>query len=174
MQPFRLSLIILAALAAFGWSAATAADAPKSIGSFGGWQVLEYREDGQQICYMVSAPDKKEGKYTTRGDVFAIVTHRPYNNQFNVFNVIAGYDYLPESKVTVAIGDESFTLYTTDDTAWADDVDDPRLIAAMKKGSGMVVRGTSARNNETVDSYSLKGFTKAYNTMSKACGVAGT
>ena len=34
----------------------------------------------------------------------------------------------------------------------------------------MVVKGTSARNNPTTDSYSLKGVTAAHRAMNKACG----
>jgi hypothetical protein len=40
----------------------------------------------------------------------------------------------------------------------------------MRKGARMVVKGTSARNNPTTDSYSLKGVSAAHSAMNKACG----
>ena len=37
----------------------------------------------------------------------------------------------------------------------------------------MIVHGTSARGTETVDTYSLLGFGKAYDAISTACQVQG-
>ncbi len=45
------------------------------------------------------------------------------------------------------------------------------MVDAMKKGSGMMVHGISARDTETIDTYSLQGFTKAYNAIGEACGL---
>ena len=41
----------------------------------------------------------------------------------------------------------------------------------MKKGNRMVVKGTSSRGTLTTDTFSLKGFTKAYGAIGKACGL---
>ena len=52
---------------------------------------------------------------------------------------------------------------------WA--FDDAKLLQAMLKGQTMVVKGTPAKGEATADTYSLDGVTKAYQEMSKACGV---
>jgi hypothetical protein len=72
----------------------------------------------------------------------------------------------------VAIGDQSFELFTQGDGAWAKDKQaDDALVKAMIKGLDMVVKGTSSRGTETIDTYSLSGFTKAYEAIGKACGL---
>jgi len=45
------------------------------------------------------------------------------------------------------------------------------LVGAMKAGIEMTIRGTSARGTETLDTYSLRGFTAAYNEAVTACGL---
>jgi hypothetical protein len=44
-----------------------------------------------------------------------------------------------------------------------------RLVAAMKGGSTMIVKGTSARGNLTTDTYSLSGVTAAVNRINQLC-----
>jgi invasion protein IalB len=142
---------------------------PQPIGSYGGWQALTFEEAGKSGCYVIAEPTKKEGNYTSRDDVYALVTHRPADDKLNVFTVIAGYTYREQSTVTLEIGSEKFSLSTKDNTAWASDEDDPRIVEALKKGAGMVVRGVSSRGTETTDTYSLTGFTRAYNAIGEAC-----
>lgn len=49
--------------------------------------------------------------------------------------------------------------------------EDRKLVKAMKAGSKMVVVGYSSRGTKTTDTYSLSGFTAAYNAISKACNT---
>lgn len=142
---------------------------PRPIGSFSSWQALTFEEDGKAGCYVIAEPIRKEGKYTSRDQVYALVTHRPADAKLNVFTIIAGYTYQEESTVTLEIDSEAFSLSTRGDTAWASDEDDPRIVEALKKGAGMVVRGVSSRGTETTDTYSLTGFTRAYNAIGEAC-----
>lgn len=142
---------------------------PRPVGSYGDWQALTFEEGGKSGCYVIAEPTRKEGNYTSRDDVYALVTHRPADDKINVFTVIAGYTYQDQSTVTLEIGNEKFSLSTKENTAWASDEDDPRIVEALKKGTGMVVRGVSARGTDTTDTYSLTGFTKAYNAIGEAC-----
>ena len=55
-------------------------------------------------------------------------------------------------------------------TAWlASSSDEPGFVQAFKAGSQMVVRGTSQRGTDTVDTYSLSGATAAMNAIDAAC-----
>jgi hypothetical protein len=162
------SLAVWVVLGALDGSPAQAQN-PRPIGSYGAWQALTFEEDGKSGCYVIAEPTRKEGNYTSRDDVYALVTHRPDDDKLNVFTLIAGYTYQPDSTVTLEIGDQTFSLSTKDDTAWASDDDDPRIVEALKKGAGMIVRGVSSRGTETTDTYSLTGFTKAYNAIGEAC-----
>ncbi|MFO1113388.1 MAG: invasion associated locus B family protein [Rhodospirillales bacterium] len=46
---------------------------------------------------------------------------------------------------------------------------DRAIVAAMKAGQKMTVRGTSARGTITTDTYSLSGFSAALAAIDKAC-----
>ena len=43
------------------------------------------------------------------------------------------------------------------------------MVKVMKKGSRIMVAGYNEKGSQTIDHYSLLGFTKAYNTAKKAC-----
>ncbi len=43
------------------------------------------------------------------------------------------------------------------------------MVRVMKKGSRIMLTGYNEKGSQTIDHYSLLGFTKAYNTAKKAC-----
>ena len=43
------------------------------------------------------------------------------------------------------------------------------MVKVMKKGSRIMLTGYNDKGSQTIDHYSLLGFTKAYNTAKKAC-----
>ncbi len=121
---------------------------------------------------MTSQPKTAVGNYTKRGDIFALITHRPAEGTKNVFSYMTGYSYKADSSVSVKIDDRNFNLFTQGDTAWtADSAADNAVTNAIKSGSSMVVKGTSSRGTETTDSFGLSGSSKAYEAISSACGV---
>jgi hypothetical protein len=68
------------------------------------------------------------------------------------------------------VGDVSVALATRASTAWLDEDDAARrLIQAMRRGRELEVRGTSSRGTDTVDRYSLHGFSAAHDAIDKAC-----
>jgi len=143
----------------------------KRLEGAGDWRAYSFQEKGSPVCYMVSEPKKDEGKYSKRGDIYLMVTHRPSEKSIDVVNVVAGYDYRSDSQVQVKVDSNVFDLFTHKDTAWAATEDeDKRLVEAMIRGKTMVVQGTSSRGTDTKDTYSLIGFTRAYKSINKACG----
>ncbi len=138
------------------------------VGVYADWRA--YTEGA--VCYMGAEPKKAEGKYKLRDQPYVFVSHRPKEKSIGVVRIIAGYTYKPESEVEVAIGDKSFRLFTKGGDAWARDARTDRvLVAAMKAGKVMVVKGTSGRGTLTTDTYSLAGFTAAFAAIGKACRV---
>ena len=167
--PLACAAVIVTLLA---WGQDLRAQGIQRLGEFEDWSAYQFTESGNIACYMASVPKKAEGNYTKRGDVFAIVTHRPAEGRRDEVSFIAGYAYKKDSAVEVKVGEEKFNLFTQDDGAWAPDKEaDAALVAAMIKGRDMVVTGMSARGTQTVDTYSLSGFTKAYQAINKACGL---
>ncbi|HBC06990.1 MAG TPA: hypothetical protein DC046_05320 [Rhodospirillaceae bacterium] len=151
-------------------SPAAAQAAPELIGLFDDWEAYTANEAGAKICYMGSEPKKMEGKYSARGRVVMLVTHRPKDKEKGVVSVTTGYDYKEGSDATVTIGDKTYKLFTSGGHAFAEEGRDAALVDAMIRGADMVVKGTSSRGTLTTDTYSLKGFTAAWKAIGKACG----
>lgn len=165
-----LSLVFLSLFYA---SAATAAPVtkPKLLGQYDDWVAYFYQDAGGLTCYMASTPKKDEGKYTKRGDIYTVITHRPSDKSFDVVSITGGYTYKPETPVLVKIGDTTFDkLFSNGDKAWAtSDKTDKDIVAAMKRGNRMIVHATSDKNTATKDTYSLAGFNQAYKAISNKC-----
>ncbi len=149
------------------------AQEPRRLGDFGDWSAFKSEEASGPVCYMASQPKKDEGDYERRGEIYALVTHRPQEDRRDEVSFVAGYQYKENSWVDVTIGNEKAKFFTQGDGAWAADSEtDKRMVEAMIKGRTMIVEGTSSRGTLTKDTYSLIGFTKAYEAISEACGVA--
>ncbi len=167
---FKIFFVALFVLS-FSFADVYAAE-PRQIGKYGDWAAYVLSENGGKVCYMVSRPIKAEGKYTNRGEIFALITHRPLENTKDVFSYITGYTYKAGSDAVVTVDGERYVLFTQDDTAWTPDAAaDARLARAIQKGSEMVVKGTSSRGTLTTDTYSLKGSSAAYKAISKECNI---
>jgi hypothetical protein len=148
-----------------------AAQSPQFLGSFRDWNVYRFEDGDQAICYMASEPKKQEGNYTRRGSPAVLVTRRPGPRAVDEVSVQPGYSYLDGSEVQVEVDrNRRFMLFTRGEHAWTKSEDaDQALIRAMRGGTDMTVRGTSTRNTFSLDTYSLLGFTAAYEAMIAAC-----
>ncbi len=136
------------------------------------WSVFTLQQQGEKICYIASSPVSSSGNYKSRSEPYLIVTHRSKN--VDEVSTASGYPYKQDSKVIALVdGKERYELFTSlqvPDTAWArDTTQDQKLVASMKKGLSMTVRGNSRLGTYSEDKYSLMGFTKAYRNMKNAC-----
>lgn len=152
-------------------SSSAFAAAPKLLGEFNAWSAYYYQEGNKVVCYMVSSPTKDEGKYSTRGAIFAMITHRPAEKSFDVVNFTAGYTYKQDAAVVVKIGKSVINrMFVDGDKAWGmNESVDKELVGAMKKGERMIVDGESSKGTATKDTYSLSGFSSAYKAISAKC-----
>lgn len=154
------------------FSATAKASEPKLLGTFGDWTAYSFTENGNKVCYMASQPKTAVGNYTSRGDVFALIAHRPAEKTKDVFSYITGYPYKPGSDVTITVNGRTHKLFTQDDTAWAADAAGDRALSqGIRAGTTMIVKGTSKRGTLTTDTFGLSGSSKAYQAISSACDV---
>lgn len=169
-----LTISILAAggLAAAGLAAGTAAAEPKRIGGSNVWGAFEDGTGKGRTCFVHGIPQKKRGKYKSRGEVYIQIAHRPAEKVRDEVSVTAGYAYKKKSGVDIDIDGRKFAMFTNGGNAWVKAAkDDRKLVRALIRGSHMVVRGRSARNTLTTDTYTLNGFSAAYRLASRACNV---
>ena len=161
---------LLLAIALTSSIATTVIAADKSLGIFKVWSAMSFAEDDKTVCMIWSQPEKTEGKYKKRGEIFVFVTHRPSDGEMNKVSFETGYTFKDSSEIRVTIDRKAYTLYTDGSTAWSyNGKDDSRMVKAMRAGRTMMVEGTSSRGTKTRDTYSLGGFTAAHNAINKAC-----
>ncbi len=142
----------------------------KELATFKDWTAYSEGEAKNKACMAISKPKKHEGNYKKRGDIFAIVTHLPGQDKWDEFSIVAGYNYKQGSNPDIQIGDLKLQLFTSGSRAWSFSVrDDIKIINAMKTSIRMKVIGTSSRGTITNDTYSLLGFSKAYQKINEAC-----
>ena len=163
-----LLIICLALLSA---NAIAADKPPKQIGEFKKWSAYVMQQNGQKVCYVIGLPDKMEGKYSSRGDTYIMITHRPPGSM-NVVSIHPGYDYPDDYKAKVKIDKKTYEFSSNKDTpntAWLADDNDSKVAAALGSGSKMVVNGESKKGTKTVDTYVLSGASLALKAAKNAC-----
>ena len=165
----KIGLLAFCSISLLAFSAY--AGAPQLIGEYNDWSAYIYKEGKNSVCYMASTPQKSEGKYTRRGDVYLVITHRPADKSFDVVNFVAGYAYKNDAKVIVKIGKDTISdFFVENDKAWTMNANvDKKLVEAMKKGERLIIDGTSTKGTTTKDTYSLRGFSSAYRAISTKC-----
>ncbi|MDA1098309.1 MAG: invasion associated locus B family protein [Proteobacteria bacterium] len=171
-------MIVLAAnavlfAAAFIPPAAAQTTAPKSLlKNPGTWGAFLLKEGEGQACYMAGQPQSSTPAGVKRGPIWLLITHRPYKEIIGEVGFYAGYPFEVGGTAIIDVDGTTFKLYTVEDTAWAEDPAlEKKLVAAMRAGRTMVVRGTSKRGTKTTDRYSLEGFTRAHKAINRACKV---
>ena len=148
------------------------AQEPKEAGTFGHWTAYHYKTKKGPVCYIVSQPVKSEisRKGAKRDPAFFLVTHRPGERVRAEVSTIMGYPLKRNSMPEVEIDGRKFRLFAVGDGAWAEDsAADRKIVAAMKRGRTMIVRGISRRGTKTVDTYSLKGVSAAMSKIDTLC-----
>jgi hypothetical protein len=86
-------------------------------------------------------------------------------------SVTGGYEFNKNNSVVAQSGKNKFKFDIKEQGfAWiADTKIEFRMIKRMKKGSRIMITGYNQNGSQTIDHYSLLGFTKAYNATKKAC-----
>jgi hypothetical protein len=170
MMTRRLTTIAATFLVAFATGAAAQSSTP--FATFKQWNAYTHTDNEGKVCYIASQPQdsKYSATISSRDPAFFLVTTRPAANTRNEASIIIGYPFKRESKVTVDIDGQKFSLFTQADGAWMEDpTQETALIAAMQSGSKMTVSSTSLRGTEVVDTYSLAGVTAALQAVAKEC-----
>lgn len=139
------------------------------LGKWGAWEAHRLERSGEATCYAISRPRSTAPRKLNRGETYFTVTYWPSRERAEP-SIVAGFDYRKGSAVAVSLGKAKFGFFTQGDGAWlASAKEESRLVADMKKGRALTVRGISARGTRVTDSYSLSGFSRALDKAAAAC-----
>lgn len=157
---------MLGASSVLGASGALAAT---NLGTFDAWTAWTDTDSSGTICYVSSQPQSSEPSNVNRGAIHFLVTHRP--DKKNEVSTLIGYPFANnDANASATIDGQAFPMVTENSAAWLASVEDETtFVTRMRGGATMVVRGTSQRGTNTVDTYSLRGVTAALNAVAQVC-----
>ena len=150
--------------------AQSSADEIKKIGKFKDWEAMVVTEATGKVCFAQSSPILQAPKSNKR-DAKLFIAFRPAEKIINEVSVTAGYEFNKNNSITAASGKNKFKFDIKEQGfAWiADTKIENRMIKRMKKGSRIMITGYNQKGSQTIDHYSLMGFSKAYNAAKKSC-----
>ena len=142
----------------------------KKIGKFKDWEVMVMSEASGKVCFAQSIPVLQAPKNNKR-DARLFITFRPGEKISNEISATAGYVFNKNNTVLATSGNNKFKFdIKQQGFAWmTSNKKEKIMVKIMKKGSRIMLTGHNEKGSQTIDHYSLLGFTKAYNTAKKAC-----
>ena len=142
----------------------------KKIGKFKDWQTMVLVESTGTVCFAQSSPVLQAPKNNKR-DARLFVTFRPSDKITDEISASPGYEFNKKNSVTAISGKNKIKFdIKQQGFAWiADNKIEKKMIKLMKKGSRIMITGHNEKGSQTIDHYSLLGFTKAYSAAKKAC-----
>ena len=168
-QKFINSLYISFIIILISFSARSAEDL-KSIGKFKDWETFTVTENDNKICFAQSIPILRAPKKFERNPSRLFVSFRPTEDIKDEVSATSGYIFQKEKIVKAKSGKKTFDFFAQENFAWIlDTEEEQKFIQAMKKASRVMIIGRTDKGKQTIDHYSLMGFSKAYNTAKKNC-----
>ena len=168
-QKFINSLYISFIIILISFSARSAEEL-KSIGKFKDWETFTVNENNNKICFAQSIPILRAPKKFERNPSRLFVSFRPTEDIIDEISATSGYTFQKEKIVKAKTGKKTFNFFAQENFAWIlDTEEEQKFIQAMKKASRVMIIGRTDKGKQTIDHYSLMGFSKAYNTAKKNC-----
>lgn len=141
---------------------------PKSLGKSGVFEAFTLGDGADQICFMVTQPKNKKD-----GELPLMITHHPKEKHMSVISFALPDKVKDEKEVEVTAAlklkdkTQNFSLKHEGDNAWATDaaMDQEFSDLMTSKGTEVILQV----DTHTKIAYSLKGASKAYGAINRAC-----
>ena len=142
----------------------------KKIGKFKDWETIVLKNDSGIVCFAQSKPVLQTPKNNPR-EARLFVTFRPNEKIIDEISITSGYEFNNQNSIIAKSGKKKYKFdITKENFAWiADNKQEKKMIKTMKKGSRIMITGYNQKGSQTIDHYSLIGFTKAYGAAKKNC-----
>ena len=142
----------------------------KKIGKFKDWEAMTIKNENGIMCFAQTKPVLQSPKNNPR-EARLFVTFRPNEKISDEISITAGYEFNKKNSIVGKSGKNKYKFdISQDNFAWiADNKQEKKMIRTMKKGSRIMITGYNQKGSQTIDHYSLLGFTKAYSSAKKSC-----
>ncbi len=142
----------------------------KKIGKFKDWETLVLKKDNQLTCFAQTKPVLQSPKANKR-EARLFVSFRPNDKISDEISTTSGYEFNSQNRILATSGKKKYEFDIAQNSfAWIkSNKVEKKMIKTMKKGSRIMVTAYNKSGSQTIDHYSLLGFTKAYNSAKKNC-----
>ena len=142
----------------------------KKLGKYKDWETIVFIEGENKVCFAQSIPVLQAPKKNQR-EARLFVSFRPNDKVSDEVSITSGYEYNNQNSITARSGKSKYKFdLVQENFAWiSENKVEKKLIKTLKKGSRIMVTGYNKSGSQTIDHYSLLGFTKAYNSAKKNC-----
>ena len=142
----------------------------KKLGKFKDWEAIMLSEESGKVCFAQTKPVLQSPKGETR-EARLFVTFRPNEKISDEVSITSGYEYNTQNSIIASSGKSKYKFdISQDNFAWiSSNKVEKKMIKTMKKGSRIMITAYNKSGSQTIDHYSLLGFTKAYNAAKKNC-----
>ena len=142
----------------------------KKMGTHKDWETYVIKSDVGKVCFAQSKPVLQAPKTSAR-EARLFITFRPNEKITDEVSITAGYTFNKKNLITAKSGKNKYIFdIAAENFAWiADDKQEKKMIKIMKRGSRIMVTGYNQKGSQTIDHYSLLGFTKAYKATRANC-----
>ncbi|MCY4305811.1 MAG: hypothetical protein OXC62_13700 [Aestuariivita sp.] len=179
---FKQIVYTIALLALAVSAVAAQATSKNRVAEFTNWSV--FVENNPMICWSVSAPTKQENRQkgrlvqVKRSATQLMVSVVPSKGIGGQVGFTGGYPFESGSTVNLNIDGTAFQLTAGSEDnslkhaewAWPKNAEeDAKIIDALKRGNRAEIRGKSTRGTNTIDTFSLIGFTAALEEVRSKC-----
>ena len=146
------------------------AEEVKKMGKHKDWETYVINSDSGKVCFTQSKPVLQAPKSNLR-EARLFITFRPGGKIANEISITAGYEFNTKNSITATSGKNKYKFdLAQEGFAWmTDNKLENKMIKIMKKGSRIMITGYNQKGSQTIDHYSLLGFTKAYNATKANC-----
>jgi hypothetical protein len=161
-------LILIIFLTAF--SNQVNAEKIKKMGTHKDWETYVINSDKGKVCFAQSKPVLQAPKKNLR-EARLFISFRPGENIANEISITSGYEYNNKNSIKAISGKNKYIFdIVREDFAWITNKKfEKKMIKTMQKGSRIMVKAHNQKGSQTIDHYSLLGFTKAYKAAKANC-----
>jgi len=140
------------------------------VGTYKDWETIIVNNSGEKTCFAQSKPVLQSPKKGER-EARLFVTFRPSDKIEDEVSTTSGYEFNSQNSITASSGKSKYKFdIAQEDFAWiSSNKIEKRIITQMKKASRIMVTAYNKSGSQTIDHYSLMGFTKAYDAAKKSC-----
>ena len=146
------------------------AEEVKKMGKHKDWETYIIKSDTGKVCFAQSKPILQAPKANPR-DARLFISFRPGENITDEISITSGYEYNNKNSIKAISGKYKYKFdIVRENFAWITDKKfEKKMIKTMQKGSRIMVKSYNQKGSQTIDHYSLLGFTKAYKATKANC-----